>query len=73
MACFWPRSGKQERSAQVPSFHAACGPDHHATCARCGPVLCRILTPCQIPTPLACTRVTSYDAASCENRQALHD
>ncbi len=44
MACFWPRSGKQERSAQVPSFHATCGPDHHSRCAQMwagsGPTLC---------------------------------
>ncbi len=32
MACLWPRSGKQERSAQVPSFHT--------TCARSGPTIC---------------------------------
>ncbi len=41
MACFWARSGKQEQSTQVQSFHTTCGPDHHSTCARCGPHLGR--------------------------------
>ncbi len=45
MAFIWPAfgpwSGKQERSTQVPSFHAACGPDHHSTRATCGPDLWR--------------------------------
>ena len=26
-AYLWPRSGKQERTGQVPSFHPVCGPD----------------------------------------------
>ncbi len=36
LAYFWPKSGKQERTAQVPSFHAVCGPDESV---RCGPDL----------------------------------
>ncbi len=32
----WPKSGKQERTAQVPSFHALCGSDESV---RCGPDL----------------------------------
>ncbi len=35
-ACLWPKSGKQERITQVPSFHAVCGPDESV---RCGPDL----------------------------------
>jgi len=41
MACFWPRSGKQEWATQALSVIAACGPDLHAKSARCGPNLCR--------------------------------
>jgi len=41
MACLWLRSGKQEPSAQVPSFHATCGPDHHTMHGRCRPDLGR--------------------------------
>ncbi len=40
VAWLWPRSGEQERSVQVPLFHATCGPDHHSTCAGSGPTLC---------------------------------
>ncbi len=36
LAYLWPKSGKQERTAQVPSFHAVCGPDESV---RCGPDL----------------------------------
>ena len=32
MAWLWPTFGKQKRSAQVPSFHAVCGPDEHVRC-----------------------------------------
>ncbi len=27
MACLWPKFGKQERTAQVPSFFSVCGPE----------------------------------------------
>ncbi len=33
---FWPKFGKQERTAQVPLFHVECGPDESV---RCGPDL----------------------------------
>ncbi len=36
MACLWPKSGKQERTSPVLSFHAICGPDESV---RCGPDL----------------------------------
>ncbi len=36
MACLWPKSGKQERTSLVLSFHAVCGPDESV---RCGPDL----------------------------------
>ncbi len=36
LAYLWPKFGKQERTAQVPSFHAVCGPDESV---RCGPDL----------------------------------
>ncbi len=36
LAYLWPKSGKQERTAQVPSFHAVCGSDESV---RCGPHL----------------------------------
>ncbi len=36
LACLWPKSGKQEWTAQVPSFHVVCGPDENV---RCGPDL----------------------------------
>ncbi len=55
MACFWPRSGKQERSTQVPSFHATCGPDHHSTCARCVPDLGRQYVAIWVVTSLSTT------------------
>lgn len=35
VACLWPRSGKQERTARVPSFHAACGVDESDRCGPC--------------------------------------
>ncbi|KAG1966965.1 NAD(P)(+)--arginine ADP-ribosyltransferase 2-like [Pimephales promelas] len=41
MACLWPRSGKQDWATKGPSLIAACGPDLHATSARCGPDLGR--------------------------------
>ncbi len=48
MALLWPAFGPDlaNRSSppsfhQVPSFYATCGPDHHSTCARCGPDLGR--------------------------------
>ncbi len=36
LACLWPKSGKQEWSAQVPSFHVVCGLNESV---RCGPDL----------------------------------
>ncbi len=35
-AFLWPKFGKHERTAQVPSFHVVCGPDESV---RCGPDL----------------------------------
>ncbi len=36
LAYLWPKFDKQKRTAQVPSFHAVCGPDKSV---RCGPDL----------------------------------
>ncbi len=72
MACFWPRSGKQERSAQVPSFHATCGPDHHSRCAQMwagsGPTLCCYLGWLR---PNLDFRLGGYDCVRCDRREGV--